>query len=68
VSAIRLPLEQYSPPDDHIEVDSYEGLVHVDIHLGDLMASSERISVSLAPPEARALASMLTHHAGEVAA
>lgn len=60
MTALRLPLV-YSPSDEsYVQVDAYEAFVKLDIRECD-----ERMALSLAPEEARALAAILLHQAAE---
>jgi hypothetical protein len=64
MTIVRLPLQQYTPDKDRIEVGVYEGFVHLDVYLEG--QGVERVSVSLLGDEARALAAMLDHQASEL--
>lgn len=50
-----------TPDGEHVEVDAYEYLVHLQLHEGENV-----MGMSLGPDDARALAAVLVHQASEV--
>jgi hypothetical protein len=63
MTAVRLPLEYYTPATDFVAIDASGGYVNLDVNLD---SQAERASVTLTAGEARALAAMLDHYASEL--